>query len=41
LVRSLKNAGFTAVKKYADQVPEYGIIWPMDWAVPIVARVGR
>jgi hypothetical protein len=41
LVRSLKNAGFKSVKKYADQVPEYGIIWPMDWAVPIVARADR
>ena len=32
------NAGFSSVKIYAERVPEFGILWPMDWAVPIVAR---
>lgn len=38
LKRRLKAAGFSSVRVYTDQVPEYGIIWPMDWAVPIAAR---
>jgi hypothetical protein len=29
------------VRVYADRVPEFGILWPMDWAVPIVARAAR
>lgn len=41
LVRRLKNAGFSSIRIYSEQVPEYGIIWPMNWAVPVVARVGR
>jgi hypothetical protein len=39
LLRHLKNAGFSSTRIYSDQVPEYGIIWPMDWAVPVAARV--
>ncbi len=39
LLRHLKEAGFASVRIYTDQVPEFGIIWPMDWAVPIAARV--
>jgi hypothetical protein len=39
LRRRLTAAGFSSVRVYADQVPEFGILWPMDWAVPIVARV--
>jgi SAM-dependent methyltransferase len=38
LKRRLKAAGFSSIRVYTDQVPEYGIIWPMDWAVPIAAR---
>lgn len=38
LMRDLKEAGFSSVRIYADVVPKYGILWPMDWAVPIVAR---
>jgi ribosomal protein L37E len=41
LRRRLAAAGFESVKIYADHVPEFGIIWPMDWAVPIVARVAN
>jgi hypothetical protein len=33
----LERAGFGSVKIYADHVPEFGILWPMDWAVPIAA----
>lgn len=39
LLRHLKNAGFSSTRIYSDQIPEYGIIWPMDWAVPVAARV--
>ena len=39
LRRRLAEAGFGSVRVYADQVPEFGILWPMDWAVPIAARV--
>jgi SAM-dependent methyltransferase len=38
LKRRLLAAGFSSVRVYTDHVPEYGIIWPMDWAVPIAAR---
>lgn len=40
LIRRLENAGFTSIMIYADRIPEYGILWPMDWAIPIAARVG-
>jgi hypothetical protein len=39
LRQRLKDAGFDSVRVCADHVPEFGILWPMDWAVPIVARV--
>lgn len=39
LIRKLEQAGFSSMKIYADRMPEHGILWPMDWAVPIVARV--
>lgn len=38
LRRRLKAAGFSSVEIHAEHVPEYGILWPMDWAVPIAAR---
>lgn len=38
LRRRLADAGFASVRIYADQVPRFGILWPMDWAVPIAAR---
>lgn len=41
LYRRLKKAGFDSIRTYADCVPEFGILWPMDWAVPIVARTGN
>jgi hypothetical protein len=34
----LEEAGFSSIRIYTDLVPEFGILWPMDWAVPIVAR---
>ncbi len=39
LLRRLSSAGFRSVEVCVDHVPEFGILWPMDWAVPIVARV--
>ena len=38
LLRRLREAGFCSVRVCPDHVPEFGILWPMDWAVPIVAR---
>jgi hypothetical protein len=38
LLRRLAAAGFRSVEVCVDHVPEFGILWPMDWAVPIVAR---
>lgn len=38
LRRRLASAGFSSVRVYTDCVPEFGILWPMDWAVPIAAR---
>lgn len=38
LLRRLQQAGFASIRVDAGHVPEYGILWPMDWAVPIVAR---
>lgn len=38
LRRHLETAGFPEIRIYADQYPEFGILWPIDWAVPIVAR---
>jgi hypothetical protein len=40
LRRRLAEAGFSSVRVYTDIVPELGIIWPMDWAVPVAARCG-
>lgn len=38
LLRSLQDAGYRSTRIYTDCVEEFGILWPMDWAVPIVAR---
>ena len=38
LRRRLIEAGFSSIRIYSDHVPEFGILWPMDWAVPIAAR---
>jgi hypothetical protein len=38
LRQSLAAAGFSSVKVYTDRVPEFGILWPIDYAVPIAAR---
>lgn len=38
LLQRLAAAGFRSIEVCVDSVPEYGILWPMDWAVPIVAR---
>jgi len=40
VLRRLDAAGFSSIRIYADAVPEFGILWPMDWAVPIAARCG-
>lgn len=38
LLRRLEDAGFSSIRVCADHDSRFGIIWPMDWAVPIVAR---
>lgn len=37
LRRRLRQAGFRRITIYANHVREHGILWPMDWAVPIAA----
>ena len=36
---AFEDAGFASMKVYDDIVPELGILWPMDWAVPVAVRV--
>lgn len=38
LCRRLLNAGFSSVEVRCEHYPEFGILWPMDWAVPMIAR---
>jgi hypothetical protein len=38
LRRRFAEAGFSSLRIYTDHIPEFGIIWPMDWAVPIAVR---
>ena len=38
LRQHLAKAGFSSIRIYSDHFPEFGILWPMDWAVPIAAR---
>jgi hypothetical protein len=38
LLRRLSAAGFRSIEVRPEHYPEFGILWPMDWAVPIVAR---
>jgi len=38
LRRRLADAGFSSIRVCVDHAPEFGVMWPMDWAVPIVAR---
>ncbi len=38
VLRRLREAGFSSVEIRIDHAPEYGIVWPIDYHVPIVAR---
>lgn len=38
LLQELEEAGFEQVKIYHENYPEYGIVWPISWALPIAAR---
>jgi SAM-dependent methyltransferase len=38
LRRRLEQAGFSSVKVCSDHYPEFGILWPTDFDVPIIAR---
>lgn len=38
LRRRLAAAGFRSVEVRHEPVPEFGILWPIDYAIPIVAR---
>ena len=38
VLRRLREAGFSSVEVRIDHAPEYGILWPIDYHVPIVAR---
>lgn len=38
LVEALQQAGFEQIIIHSEHQPEFGVIWPMDWAVPVTAR---
>ncbi len=38
LLRELERAGFEHIKIHRENQPAFGIMWPMDWALPITAR---
>jgi len=38
LLNLLGQAGFSSHRICQENYHEYGIVWPMDWAVPVVAR---
>ena len=38
VLRRLAAAGFSSVSVHGDHFSEYGILWPMDHSLPIVAR---
>jgi hypothetical protein len=38
LLRRFADAGFSSAEVKVPLAPEHGIIWKIDWAVPIVAR---
>lgn len=38
LLRSLKDTGYYSTRIYTDCVEGFGILCPIDWAAPILAR---
>ncbi len=38
LLRRLMEAGFSSAEVRVPLAPEFGIMWPINWAVPIIAR---
>ena len=38
LLQRLRAAGFSSAAVRIDHAPHFGIMWPIDYAVPIVAR---
>ena len=38
LVAELTDAGFHEIRVAADPMPDIGVIWPVSWSLPIVAR---
>lgn len=38
ILRRLTAAGFTSARVHGEHFEEYGILWPMDHSLPIVAR---
>lgn len=38
LIKELEDCNFTSIRIHNQHFPPYGIIWPMDWALPITAR---
>jgi hypothetical protein len=39
LLRRLQGAGYASVKVCSEHYPPFGVLWPTDFDVPIVARV--
>ncbi len=38
LLQEMKDCNFTSIRIHNQSFPQYGIIWPIDWALPITAR---
>ena len=38
LRRTLESTDFTSIRFHGQNFPRFGIIWPIDWALPITAR---
>jgi SAM-dependent methyltransferase len=38
LIADLRAAGFTEIQICGESYPAFGILWPIDWALPIIAR---
>ena len=36
--RHLAQAGFTDIRFFGEDVPEWGILHKVDWSLPILAR---
>lgn len=38
LLRELEQAGFSDIRIVDEPMPEIGVVWPVSWSLPIIAR---